>query len=790
MRALDRKLLRDLRHLQGQVATIALVVACGIAAFVSLQSTWASLQRSQAEYYTRYRFGDVFVHLERAPDAVRQRLEAIPGVAEAYTRLVEGVTLPLAVEGQPPPIAEALSLPDGAQPPLDRLVVTAGRLPAEGRADEVVVLARFAARWSLAVGDTLPVVLNGELRRLAVTGLAESPAFIYPMPAGGGIGADDQRFAVLWMDRRALAPVFRMEGVFNDVVLRLQPGASEAAVRREVDRILEPYGGLPAVGRARQPSHAVVTDELVQLRTWALIVPAIFLAVSAFLVNVVLARLVQLQRPEIAALKALGYRDGEIGAHFLKLVGVVVLLGAGLGVALGAWLGAELTGIYAAIFRFPLFTYRLPPSVPLVGALLSFAAAAVGAASAVRAIARLAPAAAMRPPAPTVYRPLLLERLGLRRLVAPAGRMVLRELERAPLRTGLGVLGIATALAVLIVGRFSGDAFTYLVEVQFARITREDLAVTLREPAPERVVRELAHLPGVLQAEGVRAVAARLEADQHVREVPLIAYADGATLRRIVSRRDGRVVPLPADGLLLTRTLGERLGLVPGDSVTVQVLEGDRRRRRVPVAGLVDELMGLQAYLRQPALQALLGEAPRVSLVLLRVERGRRAEVVARLNDRPGVASIGDRAAMLATIRTQSGKSMAVITLVLTAFAVTIGVGVVYNTARVALSQRSRDFASLRVLGFTRAEISRTLLAELGLQVALAVPVGLLLGRGLVGLLVGTVHPERFRFPVVLSAHTYAVAVLLVLAAALASALVVRRRLDRLDLIAVLKTRE
>ncbi len=790
MRALDRKLLRDLRHLQGQVATIALVVACGIAAFVSLQSTWASLERSRIAYYTQYRFGDVFVHLERAPDAVRRRLEAIPGVAEVYVRLVEGVTLPLPSEGQPPPIAEVVSLPAAGQPPLGRLVVQAGRLPSPSRSDEAVLLSRFAERWKLTVGDTVPVVLNGELRRLAIVGLAGSPEFIYPIPRGGGVGVDDQRFAVLWMDRQAVAPVFRMEGVFNDAVLRLQPGASEAAVLREVDRILDPYGGLPAVGRARQPSHAIVTDEMVQLRTWALIVPAIFLAVSAFLVNVVLARLVNLQRPEIAALKALGYRDAEIGVHFLKLVTVVVLIGAVLGVAIGGWLGSELTGIYARIFRFPFFTYRMPLSVPLAGAALSFASAAVGAVGAVRAIARLAPAEAMRPPAPAVYRPLLLERLGLRRFIAPASRMVVRELERTPVRTALSVLGIATGLATLIVGQFSGDAFDYLIDLQFSRITREDIAVTLLEPEPVRIVGELAHLPGVLQAEGVRAVGVRIEAAQRTREIPLIAYQDDAELRRIVSRRDGRVVPLPVDGMLLTQTLGDLLDVRPGDSVTVQVLDGDRRIRRVPVAGFVDELMGLQAYMRQPALHALLGEAPMVSSVLLRVERGRVAEVVDRLNDRRGIAGISDRAAALAAIRKQSGESMGVITLVLTAFAATICIGVVYNNARVALSLRSRDFASLRVLGFTRAEISRTLLSELGLQVLLAVPVGLVLGRMLVGLLVGTVHPERFRFPVVLSVRTYAFATVLVFVSSTLSALVVRRRLDRLDLIGVLKTRE
>jgi putative ABC transport system permease protein len=789
VRAIDRKLLRDLRQLRGQVITIALVVGCGIASYVALQSTWASLQRSMSDYYLAYRFGDVFVHLKRAPEEVGQRLEAIPGVALAYTRVVEAVTLPLAGQAQPP-LGQVVTLPAGGEPALGRLSLEAGRMVEPGRADEAVLLAMFAERNGITPGDTLPVVLNGERRRLLIVGTGSSPEFIYPMPPGGAAGVDDERFAVLWMDREAIAPAFRMEGAFNDAVLRLQPGVPEAAVLREVDRVLDRYGGFSAIGRGRQPSNDILDDEMEQLRTWATVVPLIFLAVSAFLVNVVLARLVQLQRPEIAALKALGYRDLEVGLHYLKLVTVVVLLGAVIGIAVGAWLGAGLTGVYADLFRFPMFSYRLGLRVPLVGALLSFGAAAAGAIGTVRRIVRLPPAEAMRPPAPGVYRPLLVERLGVPQLIPPAWRMVVRELERRPLRTVLSVLGIATGIATLVVGQFSGDAFEYLLDVQFTRVNRETLSVGFTDPVAGRAAGELAQLPGVTRVEGVRVVAVRIEQGPRYREVPLVGLPDEAELQRVVSRRRMRPVPLPPSGLLLTRTLGEILGIGAGDTATVKVLEGARETHRIPVAGLVDELIGLQGYLRRDELNRLLDEAPTISSALLAVERGGEDEVIRRLEELPKVLSVTSHDAVVRRLRRQSGESMAVVTLVLTAFAVTIAVGVVYNNARVALSLRGRDLASLRVLGFTRAEISRILLGELGLQVLLAIPAGLLLGTWLTSLVVGTIHPERYRFPVVLSPRTYAFAVIVVLVASAASALLVRHRLDHLDLVAVLKTRE
>jgi putative ABC transport system permease protein len=421
---------------------------------------------------------------------------------------------------------------------------------------------------------------------------------------------------------------------------------------------------------------------------------------------------------------------------------------------------------------------------------LSFGSAAVGAVGTVRRIALLPPAEAMRPPAPGIYRPLLVERLGLQRLIAPAALMVVRELERRPLRTLLSVVGIATGLATLIVGQFSGDAFEYLLDVQFSRVMREDLTVAFADPVPQRAARELGHLPGVWRAEGIRVLPARIEAGHRYREVPIYGYPDGAQLRQVVSRSTERPIALPPDGLVLTKTLGEILGVSPGDSVLVRTLEGDRRSYRVPVVRLVDELLGLQGYMRLPALTRLLDEAPSASMVLLGVEAGADRGVIRRLNEMPAVTSITSRKAVVARLREQSGKSMAVVTLVLTLFAATIAIGVVYNNARVALSLRGRDLASLRVLGFTRGEISRILLGELALQVGLAIPLGFVLGTWLTTLVVKTVHPERYRFPVVLSAKTYAFAAVIVLASSAVSSLLVRRQLDRLDLIGVLKTRE
>lgn len=786
MKALDRKLLRDLRHLGGQILTIALVVACGVASFVALRGNYASLELARTTYYERYGFAAAFASLERAPRSLLADIEAIPGVARAEGRIVEGVLVPLE-PGVRPISGRVVSVPPhGAS--LNRVDLRQGRLLEPGRNDEILLLEGFALARGIEPGHRLPIVLNGRRREMRVVGLVASPEYVFAV-APGDLAADPTRFAVMWMGDEAVAAAFAMEGAFNDVAVTLQPGASERAVLHELDLRLEPYGGLGAYPRARQPSNYMVSGELTQLRSMSSVVPAIFLAVAALLLNLVLSRLVLLQRGEIAALKALGYHSGEIGLHFAKLVVLIALAGAGLGAAAGAWLGAAMTELYQHYFKFPNLEFRFDLSSAIGSLLVTLLASGIGTFAAVRGVLRLAPAEAMQAPPPARYTRSWLDRLELGRLVGTAPQMVLRELRRRPLRTLLSSVAIASSVGLTVVGGFYYDATEELVRTQFFDVMREDVTVTLTGPRPERAVRELGHLPGVLRAEGRRELPVRFRAGHRFRDGVVIGYPEDAELRALRDK-NGRAVSIPPGGLVLTDKLAELLGLEVGDRLTLELREGSRAHEEVTLSGLVDESFGLQGHMHLTALSQLVRQEPLVSSVLLQVDPAHSRELHRRLTDLPAVAAVGSRDELLQRFREQSAGMILVFTLIITFFAVTITFGVVYNNARVALSQRSRDLASLRVLGFTRAEVSAMLLGEMGVQVLLAIPLGLFFGRGLVWALGTTMDPETYRLPLLVTVRSYAFATLVTLIASLLSALVVRRKLDSLDLIAVLKTRE
>jgi len=793
MKALNRKLLRDLRLMWSQALTIALVVASGVGGFLTTLSAVDSLALARERFYAQGHFADLFAGLKRAPLALEATLRDLPGVADVQTRVEAIVRITL--DGKSDPVIGQLIGIDPQRPPRLNLLtlrsgVAADAAGSPGRALSdgslpAWVSESFADAHQLRPGARLHALVNGRQRTLVVAGIALSPEFIF----AGLWGMPDQRgFGVFWVDHEALAAAYDMQGAFNQAALKLAPGADERAVAATVQAQLERYGAREVHGREHQTSHAMLDNEIKEQHLLGTILPSIFLGVAAFLLNVVVSRLVATQREQIAALKALGYANRAIAAHYLALVMAVVALGAVLGLLLGKQLGILLTGLFGEFFRFPSFEHHFEPWLVVTALGLTVLTAVGGTLNAILATVRLTPAEAMRKPAPGRYRRTLLERLGLTR-VNTTLRMILRQMERRPWRTLLSVTGVAAAVAIVVLGNFFRDAIDTIVDNQFTRSMRFDVAVWTFEPLPERGRLELLHLPGVKQAESSRFVLVNLVQGHRRERVQIRAYTTGVDLYRAVDI-DDQVQPLPDDGVILTDRLAHKLGLQVGSVVQAEVLEGRARTLTLRVHRLIPEMMGLNVYMKREALNRALGEGDIANGFELALEPGAEQGLLEATRRMPQVAGAFSKNSMLRNMEEVSARNIRIMSTVLTAFAAVIAVGVVYNNARIALAERTWELASLRVLGFTRAEVSAVLLGEMALSIALALPLGMLLGWGLVHALAGAMASDQFQFPVVVQPRTYAWAALCVVVAALASALVVRRQIDRLDMVGALKTRE
>ena len=785
MRMLDRKLLRDLWRVRSQVITIALVVASGVGGFIASLSTYDSLHALQMSYYEQARFAQVFARAKRAPLAIENRLRAIPGVAAAETTVSYDVLLdvPEVIE---PVTGRIIALPDGGSPSINRVTLMAGRWIALPGSNEALVSEAFARARALKPGDRIVALLNGKRESLEIVGVVLSPEYVF---GGRGVLADESTFGVFWMGRKRLAAAYNMEGTFNQVAVRLAHGAAENAVIDALDRVLEPYGSTGAHGRDEQFSHRALTQEINEQRVFGMVLPSVFLGVAVFLLNVVLTRQIGTQRNQIAALKALGYRDALIGAHYLKFVLVIVALGIAVGLGLGAWLGRYMTHMYAVFFRFPSLDYRLEAWIPLVASAVTLAGALLGGLHALLAVVRLPPAEAMRPPSPPSFRPTVLERLGYGHVYSPQVRMILRNIERLPLRSALTVFAIGCGVAILISGTWWRDAVDYLLDVEFRVRERQHVSIVFTDPVSSAVIYELMRLPGVLRVEGGRETEVRFRHAHRAYRTTIVGLPPASEMRRLLDDRLRHGDP-PAHGVVLSERLARKLGAVRGDEVWVELLQGERARALVRVADVVPELVELRAYMDRDALTRLAGEGDALSSARIWLDPAQRALFFSQVKQTPKIAAVAEVRPIIENFRRTSGRFIQVFTGILTAFAAVIAVGVVYNNARIALAERAWELASLRVLGFTRGEVSTLLLGELALEIVVALPLGWVLGYWLSYGIVQLIHTETFVLPVIIAPRTYAYATIVTVLAGAASALIVRRRIDTLDLTAVLKTRE
>jgi putative ABC transport system permease protein len=787
MRSLDRKLLRDLWHLRGQVFATALVVACGVASFVAMRSTYDSLLSSRDRYYTEYRFADIFANLKRAPEPTRRQLSEIPGVAEVQTRVTGKVTLDLPDLPEPAQ-GKVISIVPDENGTLNRLFLSTGRMPERARPDEVIVSGAFAEANRLHPGDELRAVMNGRLRRLNIVGVALSPEYIYEIRPGD-IFPDNRRFGIIWMGHGAAAAAFQLADSFNDVAVALAPDADEGEVIAGIDRILQPYGGSGAYGRADQYSHRFISNELAELQVHGTVIPAIFLGVTAFLLHLVLSRLVAVEREQIGLLKAFGYGSAEVGMHYLKLSVAAIAGGIALGIILGAIMGSGMNALYGEFFHFPIVQFTLPWSVVVLSVVISLAAAAAGAIAAVRSAVALPPAEAMRPEPPAAFRAGFLESSGLRKHFSAEWRIVARNIIRRPAKSLLSSVGISLSVALLFIGFYFFDAIGKIVNVQFQNVQREDVEVSFNEPRPGRAALELASMPGVSRVETYRAVPAVLRFGNHSRRAAVMGLSNGSELRRIVDK-DLNTFSLPPDGIVLGMTIAESLRVRQGDRIILEVTEGRRPVREVPVTAIVEELLGLGTYMEISALHRIMDEESTISGAFLQVDGGDVSRLYSDLKRTPGVSGVGLPKVALESFNDTIAKTIGTSTAFMIAFACVIAFGVVYNGTRIALAERGRELASLRVLGFTRQEVAKMLLGEQAVLTATAVPMGFVFGFGACLLITKVIDTEIVRLPLVISARTFFLSAAIVCIAAIASGYLVSLRIKSMDLISVLKTRE
>lgn len=785
---LDKKRWRDLWKLRGQVLAVSLVIACGIATMVMSLTTIEALEETSETYYQRYRFADVFANLTRAPDSLQQRIAEINGVQSVQTRIAQLVTVDVAGFSEPAS-GHIISIPEYSQPNLNQLVLRKGNWISGRADDEVIINESFAQAHNLDIGSSLWIIMRGNKRKLKVVGIALSPEFIYVL-GPGDLLPDDKRFGVFWMSREVLAAAFDLEDTFNSVSLSLGRNVKTAPVIAELDELLEPYGGVSAIPRADQLSNWFIKNEIQQQKSMARILPVIFISVAIFLSNMVLGRLIATERTEIGLLKAFGYSRLHIAWHYTRMMLAIGMIGIVIGCSVGFMFGHKNTVLYADMFRFPLLIFQPGYHNYVIAVVVGISASLLGALGAVINAVRLPPAQAMQPPSPPVYRRSFLSGALMNRLLDQPTRIAMRQIERWPIRSLMTSVGVGFSVALVIMSYQWEDSLAHMAKAYFEDAQRQDITIGMSQPRAQHAVYDAAKLPGVMRAEPMRYISADLSFGQIVHRGTLTAIQQNSTLQPVYDDALNTVIPLPASGLVIGNRLAQKLGTNVGDKITVSILSGRRPELSISVAAIIHNYIGMPAYINLDFINQQLSEAPNIDFINVLVDENHQAALFSRLKETPIVGAITIKKAAHDSFKNTLVEHLMVFVSMFSVLSVILGFGVAYNSTRIALSERGRELATLRVLGFTRGEISYVLLGEVMLLILMGLALGCVLGYALVALIVAAFDTELFRLPFIIDSTTYGSAVVLIFIATLVSSAIVRKRVDKLDLIRVLKTRE
>jgi len=790
MRVLDRKLVRTLWWSRGQSIAVAMVVLCGTACYIAIASAHSNLVLTRDTYYSQYRFADFEIHLERAPLTAIFKLESLPGVRQVRGRIVKDVNLDIEGEDEPR-IGRIISMPNRQRDVLNDICLMEGRYFSEGKQNEVILSQRFAQANGLKPGDQIEASIDNKKHTLRIVGTALSPEYVYTIRSVQELVPNFERFGILWVPRDFAETALDMSEACNNIIGSVDNPEVLDALLDTAEDILDPYGIFAKVKREDQISNRFISDEITGLEVMAKIVPGLFQGIAALVMLVLLNRMVRKERTEIGLLKAYGYSNFAVSFYYIKYALLLSLAGCLGGFALGQWLANAMIRLYVEYYNFPILQSRVYPEVLARSVAIGIAFALLGALSAAIRAARIQPAESMRPEAPRHGHRTLIERVAiLWRNLSFTWKMIVRNVSRNAFRASLNAFGVMISSGLLIMGFFTLDSMDYMLKFQFEQVQREDVKVSFEAERGKEALYEAQRFAHVRYAEPLLQYPFEIKSDWRKKDTAIIGLPNGAQLQKLVDVQE-KTVPVGDAGLVLSDRLARDLGVRAGDTLRVKPLMGRiTKEKDVVVSKVVAQYLGSSAYMNIDELSRVLDEPFALNAVLLRTERGMESELNKELKDVPGVAAVEIKADSLKGLESTIEQSAQISNTMILLFAAVIAFSIIYNITTVSLAERQRELASLRVLGFSRHEVGRILYHENFALCIVGLILGIPFGVGVCRLIVKAYDTELYRLPFHLENSTYISATICSFLFVVIANLAVRHKINRLDMVEVLKERE
>ncbi len=784
---LKRKMLRDLMENKLAYSACLVIITIGLMLYTSISIVMDNLYEAKDNFYREARFADGFARIRGMPEAQVSRLAAIEGIAEIEGRLVKDVRV-LYPEQEKNVYLRLVSLPGDKANPINTPLLMEGS-PLNQNTREIWVSPSFFEAQGLALGEQLPLLVEGRALSFTIVGTAQSPEFVYAMRTGRELYPMPETFGIAYLPFAVMKTLFQEGDQVNDLVFLLQPGYGYSDVEERLKPRLESYGLLSIFPRENQASHLILSMELQQLEGSATAMPLLFLGIAGAILYILLKRMVEQQRGQIGTLKAFGYTNGELVLHYLSYALWLGFCGGLLGGSLGIWLSFPFTEMYAIFFQLPGLSSQISYKYVGLGMILAFIFSALAGYFGCRAALKLQPAEAMRPAAPPPGHHTGLENWQFYwNLLTVQGKMATRNLFRNKQRSILTTIGIMFAFSMIATTWYFRTVAEILVFEQFALVQTHNLQVNFARPLSlQGVERELGRFPGVKRLEPMLEVPATLKYRWLEKDSVILGLPHDAFLYNILTDKGERVAP-PREGIVLAQRLADELGTRVGAELLLESYWA-RDTLKVEVVGIVPQYLGSNGYMEIEALNKLLGLGSLATAALLSLEDEAIPALRERYREAKPVAVMEESGALLDTFD-ELMASFGYMQYVFAVFGFIIAFAIIYNTSIVSLSERKRELASLKVMGMTSGEVLQVLTFEQWLSSILGMLAGIPFTLVLMHAMSRAFATDLFSIPVRTEAGLFIVALLGTVFSVLVAQWTIARRIGGLSLVEVLKERD
>lgn len=757
MSILDIKRHRDLIALQGMLIAVGAIVAIGIGSYAGMLSTYVNLSQTKSNYYAQNRMADFWIDLKKAPLSEVEALRKFSGVTELRDR----ISFPIRVDiddAEQLVTGMALSMPSEPISVINNFSLKRGSYFTKNRRNEVIVSEKFADARSIKPGDVLHLIMDGQRKKVYVVGTAISPEFVYCTPPGNMV-SQPENYGIFFMKRDYMEDVFDFHGASNNVVGKLTPDSLQnnpsAALKQLADE-LESSGVFTSYLLKNQSSNATLSAEMSGVKSMATLLPLMFLIVAALIINVLMVRIAEQQRTVVGTLKALGYFDKQIFWHFIQFGIVVGALGGLAGCLLGYLISGSMITLYKGFFEFPHLANQLYPGIMISGIAISLFFAILGTIHGVHTVAKLNPAEAMQEQTPAIGDSVLLERWSwFWKHLDFRWQMILRGQLRNKTRSIIAILSGALGAAIVVMAFGLSNSLDMMLAFQFDKIMHNDFSISFRNEQPEQAIDMAKRIPGVLKAEPLFNVAGTFVSKNHQKKGVITGLLADGTMT-VPHDATGNVVSVPSSGVLITVRMAKLLDVKEGDTIRFTPVKGTREEHEVTVIKIIKSMLGMVVYADYSYLNHMLGETSTVTDIQLKTAFTTvdKSNFYTYLKKMPQTQTIGDVEEQQKEMKIQF-QSMSTMSAVMIIFAAIIFFGSVLNASLIAISERKREIATFRVLGYTPGEVSAIFLRENMTLNIIGALLGMPLGYYLLAGMLLSYQTDVFSFPTFVDFNTW-----------------------------------